>query len=83
MDNNHQHNRKDTKKTTFRDYYRSLEGRRTVAPKKQFIEEMAALCLVSTKTIRCYLAGSYRPDALRRRLISERLGIPEEELFPP
>lgn len=70
-------------KMTFRCYYDTLGERKVVAPKKDFVEEMAELCMVSTKTIRGYLAGSYQPDALRKKLISEKLGIPEDRLFPP
>lgn len=70
-------------KMTFRCYYDTLGERKVVAPKRDFVNEIAKLLVVSTKTVRGYLAGTYQPDALRKRMLSEHLGIPEDELFPP
>lgn len=83
MIKNNQQNSDSRQGRTFKEYYNLLGTKKVVAPKKMFVEEMAELCMVSTKTIRGYLAGTYQPDMLRKRLISEKLGIPEDELFPP
>lgn len=83
MATNDQKNKRGLKKMTFRCYYDTLGDRKIVAPKRDFVDEMAELCMVSIKTIRGYLAGTYQPDALRKKLISEKLGIPEDQLFPP
>jgi transcriptional regulator with XRE-family HTH domain len=83
MAKNDQKNKRELKFMTFRCYYDTLGDRTVVAPKRDFVKEMAELCMVSTKTIRGYLAGTYQPDALRKKIISEKLGISEEQLFPP
>lgn len=67
---------------TLKCYYNTLGDRKVVAPKKEFIEEVAALLKVSTKTVRGYIAGAYQPDALRKEILSKHLGIPAEKLFP-
>jgi transcriptional regulator with XRE-family HTH domain len=69
-------------KMTFRCYYDTLGDRKVVAPKRDFVEKIAKMLKVSTKTVRGYIAGSYQPDALRKEILSKYLGIPEDELFP-
>ncbi len=68
-------------KTKFRQYYDALPPRTEVAPKSDFVKRIAGLCMVSEKTVRCWLAGAQRPNALCTRLIAKELGIAEEELF--
>lgn len=52
-------------------------------PKQAFVEEIAELCMVSLQTVRMWIAGVQRPDALKQKLISEHLGVPADILFPP
>ena len=68
---------------SFRDIYDSLGDKTIRAPKKEFINEIATLLMVSTKTIRGYIAGAYQPDALRKAMLAKHLGVPEDVLFPP
>lgn len=68
-------------KTKFRQIYDALPPRSNVAPKSDFVREMASLCKVHTATVRCWLAGTQRPDALRTSILAKRLGVPEDELF--
>ncbi|MBD5294888.1 MAG: helix-turn-helix transcriptional regulator [Bacteroides sp.] len=65
---------------TLKEKYNSLPSR-AKSPKAQFIEDLAEKCKTSPTTVRLWVGGR-RPDALRRSVISEYLGIPEEELFP-
>lgn len=69
------------KKNQFRQIYDALPARTTVAPKARWVEKIAELCKVSTKTVRCWLAGVQKPDALRTEIISKYLGVPEDQLF--
>lgn len=66
---------------TFGDVYRALPEP-PKAPKQAFVEEIAELCICSQQTVRMWIQGTQRPDALKRKLIAERLGYSEEQLFP-
>jgi len=61
--------------------YDALPAKAPVAPKTAFVREMADLCKVSEKTVRCWLAGTQKPDRLRTSLIAQKLGVSENELF--
>ena len=61
--------------------YDALPAQERTSPKKDFVRELIALCRVSETTVRGWLAGTYRPDALRRQLLAGRLGCREDELF--
>lgn len=61
--------------------YDALPPVERTSPKRDFVEELMRLCMVSETTVRGWLAGTYRPDALRRRLLAERLDCGEDELF--
>lgn len=67
---------------TFGDLYHGLPDP-PKAPKQAFVEEMAALCMCSQQAVRMWIQKKQLPDALKRKLISERLGYSEEQLFPP
>lgn len=72
----------NTEKTKFRQIYDALPPRQeVVAPKTAFVREIADLCKVSVKTVRGWIAGAYKPDALRISIIAKHLGVPENELF--
>ena len=56
---------------TFRQIYDNLPERSAVkAPKTRFVERIAALTKKSTKTVRCWLSGTQRPDALAMSVAS-------------
>ena len=62
------------KKVTQKDYqsfiqiYKGLPERSAVkAPKTEFVEEIAALCMCSTKTVRMWIHGVQKPDALKQK----------------
>ena len=65
------------KKVTQKDYqsfiqiYKGLPERSAVkAPKTEFVEEIAALCMCSTKTVRMWIHGVQKPDALGKSSVS-------------
>jgi hypothetical protein len=72
----------ESEKLTFRGQYFTLPDRSEDTPRARFIKEIAALCLVSETTVRCWIAGEYKPDALKKSLIAEKLGVSPELLFP-
>ena len=67
---------------TFSEIYKALPER-TKPPKQAFVERIAELCMCSPQSVRMWIQGVQRPDALKQKLISEELNIPQEELFPP
>lgn len=71
---------KDAK--TFREIYDNLPPREFIAPKKEFVREIAELCKCAESTVRCWLAGVQQPDTLKKSLIAEKLGVSEDVLFP-
>ena len=66
---------------SFRSIYKALP-KNAKSPKAQFIQEIAELCKVSEITVRMYISGVYRPDALKRSLIAEKLNANPDTLFP-
>lgn len=68
-------------KSKFRLAYEKLPVRTVEAPRSRWVEHMASICMVSVKTVRCWLAGTQHPDALRRNILSKELKIPADELF--
>lgn len=72
---------KNKKKTKFSQFYNALPPKAEVAPKTAFVRKMAALCRVHVVTVRCWIAGTQKPDALKTSIIAKELGIPENELF--
>lgn len=69
------------KKSKFRQIYDQLPPKAEVAPKTAWVKEIAAICKVHEVTVRCWLAGTQKPDALKTSIIAEHLGVPETELF--
>lgn len=67
----------------FRGIYDSLPERRVVkAPKSAFVDRIAAITMKHPNTVRCWLSGAQKPDALSRAMIEKEVGIPASELFP-
>lgn len=73
----------EKEKSTFRKIYDELPACKVVktAPKSVWVKKMAEICMVHPTTVRCWLAGTQKPDALRISLLSKELGVPENELF--
>lgn len=69
-------------KMTFRGYYESLPGREHIAPKKEFVMKISEICMSAESTVRAWLGGVQQPDALRKKVIAEYLGIDADKLFP-
>jgi len=68
---------------TFRQIYDKLPDRSAIkAPKTQFVERVANVTMKSTKTVRCWLAGTQKPDALSQSMIEKELGVRANILFP-
>ena len=67
----------------FRSIYNSLPERRAVkAPKSAFVNWMAAITMKHPNTVRCWLSGTQKPDALSRAMIEKEIGVSVSELFP-
>ena len=68
---------------SFRQIYNQLPDRSTVkAPKTEFVERIANVTMKSTKTVRCWLSGTQKPDALSQSMIEKELGVGASVLFP-
>lgn len=68
-------------KNGLRKFYDALPAKAEVAPKTAFVREIANLCYKSEKTVRCWLAGTQKPDKQDRVIISKHLKIKEKDLF--
>lgn len=68
-------------KSKFRQIYDNLPTRAAKAPKTVWVERMAKICMVSEKTVRCWIYGTQKPDAIKISILSKELGIPANELF--
>jgi transcriptional regulator with XRE-family HTH domain len=53
------------------------------APKQAFVEAIAELCCVHQQTVRMWINGTQRPNALAQKAIAEYMNMPVETLFPP
>lgn len=72
----------NNKKSKFRQIYDALPPRNVqLAPKTAWVKRIAKLCKVHDVTVRCWLAGTQKPDALRISLIAKELKVREDELF--
>lgn len=61
----------------FTEYIKSLPNQRN-----EVIMNLTKLCRVNESTVYRWLRGDFVPDALKRKVISEYLNIPEKELWP-
>ena len=61
----------------FKEYIDSLPNQRY-----EEIMKLSKLCRVNKSTVYRWLRGDFIPDPLKRKVISEYLKIPENELFP-
>jgi transcriptional regulator with XRE-family HTH domain len=63
-----------------KEYYKQISE--PIAPKKQFIQEVAKKLEVSEATVRGWVNGRFKPSHPSfYRGLSELTGIPENELF--
>lgn len=68
---------------SFVQIYKGLPEREAVkAPKTAFVERIASITKKSTKTVRCWIAGTQTPDALTQDVLEKELNIPAIILFP-
>lgn len=68
-------------KSKFRQIYDALPTRAAKAPKTQWVERMAEICMVSEQTVRCWVYGTQKPDALKLSILAKELNVPASELF--
>lgn len=57
--------------------------KRKLTPAQEFIKNMAKLTKRSESTVRQWVVGMFTPDELCKSIISEKLGIDADILFPP
>lgn len=69
----------ESEKMTFRGQYFSLPDETS---KGKFIRLIMDTCLVSKPTVYSWIASAYKPDALKRNIIAQKLGSKPEILFP-
>lgn len=72
-------NKKNIKKIKmrFKEYIYSLPNQR-----KEEISKIMELCRVNESTVYRWLRGDFTPAPQKRKVISDYLNIPEQELFP-
>lgn len=74
----------ETDYQSFVQIYKGLPERKEVkAPKTAFVEKVAEITKKSTKTVRCWIAGTQTPDALTQDVLEKEFKIPAAILFPP
>lgn len=74
----------ETDYQSFVQIYKGLPERKEVkAPKTAFVERVAGITKKSTKTVRCWIAGTQTPDALTQDVLEKDFKIPAIILFPP
>ena len=65
----------------FSDYMNSLSTK-AVSEKRAMIDKLAKATGRDEQSVYSWIAGRNKPDRLVRKVISDVLGMPEEELFP-
>jgi hypothetical protein len=65
---------------TFKEIYESLET--PPSPKEEWVKRMASITLASEFSVKMWISGRNEPSALAKKILSEELGRPVEELFP-
>ncbi len=67
-------------KMSFKDLY--LREKEKPTPAQTFIEDIAELTKRSTNTVRMWIQGKQKPDALAQTQIAERYNLDISALFP-
>ena len=58
-------------------------GRRDLPPVKiEILEKVAKITKKSVKTVRCWIAGTQKPDALAQSVLEKEFKVPAKYLFP-
>lgn len=70
---------KRTRKITLADLYK--EHRQRPTPAQEFIEEVARVTEKSTATVKQWLCGTYKPDALACKIIAKHFNVDPNYLF--
>lgn len=65
---------------TFADYYAEEKAKPT--PAQAFVSRIAAATMATEPTVRIWLSGTRRPDALAVKVIAEELNADPATLFP-
>ncbi len=65
---------------SFKELY--MREKEKPTPAQAFIENIAALTMRSTGTVRMWLQGTQTPDALAQSRIAEKYGVSVSALFP-
>lgn len=77
----------ESQNLTFRQFYNEIkheEPEDTQKAKRKFIEKIAEISFKTVGTVRMWLYTNYQvPDQLTQKIVSEHMGIPAENLFPP
>ena len=50
--------------------------------KTEFVEKVAKITKKSVKTVRCWIAGTQKPDALAQSVLEKEFKVPAKYLFP-
>jgi len=61
----------------FSEYMKSLPY-----PRNKIVGELAQRCKVSNVSVYRWIQGKTKPNPLCRGIVSDYLGMPEEQLFP-
>lgn len=68
---------------TFTQMYKNLPERSSIkSPKTEFVEKVAKITKKSVKTVRCWIAGTQKPDALTQSVLEKEFKVPAKYLFP-
>lgn len=67
---------------SFKQLYLIEKAKRQPTPAALFVRQMARLTRSSEATVRQWLSGCQRPDALAQEKLSNYFNIPETILFP-
>lgn len=69
-----------SREKTFKELYEDIKSLPT--PAQAFISEIAELTCSNEMTVRMWLTGRQRPDALAQRVLAEHFKTSAEALFP-
>ncbi len=69
---------------TFSEIYEKLPKRPSIPTERtKFIRKIADATKRSDQTVKMWLSGRQRPDALTQSVLAKLLKVPADELFPP
>lgn len=65
---------------TFKEFYEQVKNQPT--PAQEFINKIAELTCSNEVTVRMWIGGRQRPNALAQRVLAEHFGTTPDALFP-